>query len=81
MRASSQSNPALSPDGSATEVGLQFETGFATPSSGGTLPIFMLGGGQIFAQTPELDSLVLFGSGAAGLAGYGLMRIRARRRD
>jgi hypothetical protein len=41
----------------------------------------MLGGGQIFAQTPELDSLVLFGSGAAGLAGYGLMRIRARRRD
>jgi len=32
------------------------------------------------AATPELDSLLLFGSGAAGLAGYGLMRLRAARR-
>ena len=32
--------------------------------------------------TPELDSLVLFGAGAAGVAGYVLLRRRAgRRRD
>jgi len=31
--------------------------------------------------TPELDSLVLFGGGAAGLAGYMLIRRRARKRD
>jgi hypothetical protein len=33
-----------------------------------------------FAATPELDSLALFGTGAAGLAGYALMRLRAARR-
>ena len=33
------------------------------------------------AATPELDSLALFGTGAAGMAGYALMRIRARRRQ
>jgi hypothetical protein len=34
------------------------------------------------AQTPELGSLALFGTSAAGAAGYALMRIRAsRRRD
>jgi len=32
------------------------------------------------AATPELDSLVLFGAGAAGMVGYGLMRLRAARR-
>jgi hypothetical protein len=31
------------------------------------------------AATPELDSLVLFVSGAFGLAGYALVRRRARR--
>ena len=32
--------------------------------------------------TPELDSLALFGTGAAGMVGYALMRLRAgRRRD
>jgi hypothetical protein len=31
--------------------------------------------------TPELDSIVLFGTGLAGAAGYALTRIRARRRD
>ena len=31
------------------------------------------------SATPELDSLVLFGTGAAGFAGYALMRVRARR--
>jgi hypothetical protein len=32
------------------------------------------------ASTPELDSLLLFGSGAAGLAAYGMTRLRARRK-
>ena len=35
---------------------------------------------ETVAATPELDSLVLFGTGAAGLGGYGLMRLRAGRR-
>jgi hypothetical protein len=30
--------------------------------------------------TPELDSLMLFGSGLAGMGGYALTRLRARRR-
>ena len=33
------------------------------------------------AETPELSSLMLFGTGAAGAAGYALMRIRAGRRQ
>ena len=33
------------------------------------------------AETPALSSLVLFGTGAAGAAGYALMRIRAGRRQ
>src|SRR4051794_36980614 len=32
------------------------------------------------AATPELGSLVLFGSGAVGMAGYALNRVRLRRR-
>jgi hypothetical protein len=32
----------------------------------------------IWAQTPELDSLSLFGAGTAGLIGYALLRRRAR---
>jgi hypothetical protein len=44
-----------------------------------------LGGGQFApgvdpAETPELGSLALFGSGAAGMAGYALNRLRSRRR-
>jgi hypothetical protein len=35
--------------------------------------------GGIWAQTPELDSLALFGSGALGLIGYALARRRASR--
>ncbi|HEX2514789.1 MAG TPA: hypothetical protein VH257_08800 [Chloroflexota bacterium] len=31
------------------------------------------------AQTPELGSLLLFGSGAAGMAGYAVTRLRHRR--
>jgi len=33
------------------------------------------------ADTPDLSSLLLFGSGALGTAGYALMRMRARRRQ
>jgi hypothetical protein len=40
-----------------------------------------VGGGPNPASTPELGSLVLFGTGAAGIAGYALTRWRARRRD
>jgi hypothetical protein len=32
------------------------------------------------AATPELDSIVLFGAGLAGVAGYGALRWKARRR-
>ncbi len=31
------------------------------------------------SATPELDSLVLFGTGAVGMVGYALTRVRARR--
>ena len=31
------------------------------------------------SATPELDSLVLFGSGASGIGGYALLRLRSRR--
>jgi hypothetical protein len=31
--------------------------------------------------TPELDSLLLFGTGLAGVGGYALTRFRARRRQ
>jgi hypothetical protein len=37
-------------------------------------------GGPPLNATPELGSLVLFGSGAGGVAGYALMRLRAGRR-
>ena len=42
---------------------------------GGTPP------GLTMSATPELDSLLLFGTGLAGIAGYGALRWRARRRD
>jgi hypothetical protein len=32
-------------------------------------------------QTPELSSVALFGSGALGLAGYAMARVRAKRRE
>jgi hypothetical protein len=35
--------------------------------------------GKLWAQTPELSSLALFGTGAAGMAGYALTRLRAFR--
>jgi hypothetical protein len=38
-------------------------------------------GGPGAGATPELDSLVLFGTGLSGLAGYAISRLRARRRS
>jgi hypothetical protein len=38
------------------------------------------GGGVGVGATPELGSLLLFGSGGLGLAGYALNRVRARRK-
>jgi len=46
-------------------------------SLGSGLPTASAG---VWAQTPELGSLALFGAGAAGMAGYALARWRARRR-
>lgn len=51
----------------------------SAPSGGGCpgCPV----GGPSPSATPELDSLLLFGSGLAGLAGYGSLRWRSRRRN
>jgi hypothetical protein len=38
------------------------------------------GGPPGVGATPELDSLILFGTGLSGLAGYSMLRLRARRR-
>jgi hypothetical protein len=46
---------------------------FTNDLGGGGLPVDP-------AATPELGSLVLFGSGAVGMAGYALNRVRLRRR-
>ena len=36
--------------------------------------------GDIYAETPELGSIALFGSGAMGAIGYALLRRRAAHR-
>jgi len=74
------------PDGAPQLIGLQLDYGSGTGTydlgSGPQTYQYPVGGfGGIFAATPELDSLALFGSGALGLVGYGLMRMRARRRN
>jgi hypothetical protein len=70
------------PNGGTNWVGMDLELGtgmgFADNGPSGPEP---LGAGLVFAQTPELDSMALFGSGFMGLASYALMRVRARRRD
>ena len=38
------------------------------------------GGSPAVGRTPELSSLALFGTGAAGMAGYALTRMRGGRR-
>jgi hypothetical protein len=62
-------------------LGMHFDVTTAIPApGGGTVSVGWLSGtGGIFAETPELDSLFLFGSGAMGMAGYVLMRRRASR--
>ncbi len=67
------------PDGAPQLIGLQLDYGSSTVSNldGSTYQAPVGGFGGIFAQTPELDSFLLFGSGAAGLASYGLLRLRA----
>jgi hypothetical protein len=56
-----------------------------TPDSGvGLLSQVVTGSARsvtnlIFAQTPELDSIALFGTGAVGMIGYAMMRMRAAR--
>jgi hypothetical protein len=59
-------------------LALQFDLASVNTGQPG-LPTQQEGIGGIYA-TPELDSIALFGSGAAGLAGYALMRARAARR-
>jgi hypothetical protein len=72
----------------AQDVGMHFQVvteGFGStltdPLTGSTLHPGTMG--DILAQTPELDSLALFGTGVLGMFGYGLTRLRAatRRRD
>jgi hypothetical protein len=48
---------------------------FGVPVATGGYPIAT---GGLWAQTPELSSLALFGTGAVGMAGYALTRLRAR---
>ena len=75
----------LAPGISAEDVAVDFQvvsqawgSSLLDPATGKTLQPGTFG--DILAQTPELDSLALFGSGAAGLIGYGLTRVRAQRR-
>jgi hypothetical protein len=58
-------------------VGLHLEVAIGT--GGGSFPIGGIVGGQIFARTPELGSIALFRSGALGLAGFALARLRMAR--
>jgi IPT/TIG domain len=60
------------PDGQRAMLPASF-TYFA---SGGGNP----GGGPDPSATPELDSLLLFGSGLSGLGAYAVLRLRTRRR-
>lgn len=65
----------------AQPIGLQFELTTSVNTSTGLQSVTRMLTGDIRA-TPELDSIALFGSGALGMAGYALLRLRAgRRRD
>jgi hypothetical protein len=76
----------LAPGIAAEDVGVDFQVvtqawgaPLKDPINGRILGPFA--GGDIVAQTPELDSLALFGTGALGMLGYGLTRVRAARRS
>jgi hypothetical protein len=64
----------------AIPIGLHIEWATATGDAITGDGTYLLGAGTVFAATPELDSLALFGTGAMGMAGYAMMRFRARRR-
>jgi hypothetical protein len=83
LRAQSPTHPFLAgPDGAPQVIGMQLELGTGSASGSGDPLQYHVGGfGDIVASTPELDSLALFGSGAMGLAGYAVLRLRARRRS
>jgi hypothetical protein len=73
----------LPPGVAAANVGVNIEVVTAAwggaltdPKTGTTLKPGTFG--DVLAQTPELDSLALFASGAAGLIGYASLRRRAR---
>ena len=79
--------PTELPSSTSTPVPTTGLTGGSTGGSGGVGPVGGLGGGLGSippgvnpAQTPELGSLVLFGAGAAGMAGYVTARWRGRKR-
>ena len=63
--------------GAASAVVHVVSTDTGPPGPGG-LP--GSGGPPGVGATPELDSLMLFGTGLSGLAGYSMLRLRARRR-
>jgi len=70
---------------SAQDVGMHFQVvsqafgaPLTDPATGATLHPGTMG--DVLAQTPELDSLALFGTGALGMLGYGVTRLRAARR-
>ncbi|MBV9172330.1 MAG: hypothetical protein JOZ81_19830 [Chloroflexi bacterium] len=80
MRATSTSHPFLGgANGAAQLIGAHFD--YSTGLVGKPVWFVMPDEGKIFAQTPELDSLVLLGSGALGMLGYATMRMRGRRRS
>ena len=74
ISASSVSTPDLA--AVSQPIGFHFEMGVSAP---GGAPEYLPLGGRIFAATPELDSIALFGTGAMGMAGYAIMRLRAAR--
>ena len=82
MRANSPSHPDLSgPGGSLNLIGVQFDLGTSIPNgSGGQTPVFMAGGGQIFAATPELSPAALISTGLVPALGLILYRRRRTRR-
>jgi hypothetical protein len=78
MMAKSVSTPFLGgPNDSPQFIGMQLDFSLGTTSGSAFVGYDE---GNIFAATPELDSIALFASGAAGLAGYAMLRMRARRR-
>jgi hypothetical protein len=68
-------------DGAAQVIGMQFDNAYGTVGGSSQTTFHFGGTGDISASTPELDSIFLFGSGVLGLAGYGVLRLRARRRN